>query len=102
MKAFATSLAALCATASVHAARVQLGSVRQSPPSAVVPNRYIVTLASPGGLRREAPHAAVYESLRRRDVAFTVEKEYDTADIFIGAAVTLSVRLRSLPRGYAC
>lgn len=37
------------------------------------------------------PHKILYTYLEERDVSYEVNKEYDTADIFVGAAVTLAV-----------
>ena len=35
---------------------------------------------------------AVYHSLKSRDVYFQVDKEYDSPDLFVGAASTVKVR----------
>ena len=35
---------------------------------------------------------AVYDSLKARDVSFQVDKEYDSAGIFVGALLTVKVR----------
>lgn len=90
MKTFATSFAALVVAA--QAAFVDIHAAPQGSTVRPVPNRYVVELAPGTGLRREAPHAAVYERLRARGVPMNVDKEYNVAEIFVGASVTLGVQ----------
>ncbi|KAK0476849.1 subtilisin-like protease [Armillaria novae-zelandiae] len=41
-------------------------------------------------LQGASPHEVLYAYLKERDVSYEVNTEYDTADIFVGAAVTLT------------
>lgn len=71
-------------------------NLKQSPPTTAIPTRFIIELENtPDASGKRASgsiHARIYESLRQRDVPFTVDKEFDAEGLFIGAAVTLSVR----------
>lgn len=44
------------------------------------------------------PHELLYSSLRSRGVGFTVNKEFDSQGLFVGAALTLSVSSIKLAR----
>lgn len=100
MKGFVTSLAAL--VVAVQAAKVELSSIHKGSSSAApIPGHYVVELAHPGGLRRsEAPHAAVFASLRARGVPIEVKKEFNVADIFVGASVVVAVRCYTISNNH--
>ncbi len=42
-------------------------------------------------------HEIVYDSLRKRDLGFTVEKEFDEPDLFVGSVLTLDVSISPAP-----
>ncbi|THH29254.1 hypothetical protein EUX98_g4919 [Antrodiella citrinella] len=68
---------------------------KQSVPGNAVPNKFIVEVESVGDIpgKREVetrnPHATLYSALRKRDVGFQVNKEFNHEGIFVGASVTL-------------
>lgn len=39
----------------------------------------------------QKPHNNFYEALRKRDVEFTVDREFNAEGLFVGAAITLTV-----------
>ena len=96
MRASTTSLICCLAGASSVLGALPL-NLKQSPPTTAIPTRFIIELENtPDATGKRAPgslHARVYESLRQRDIPFTVDKEFDAKGLFVGAAVTISVRL---------
>ncbi|KAH8107723.1 subtilisin-like protease [Cristinia sonorae] len=100
MKAFAWSyLCFLAFVSTAFAAKFPANAwkdaTKQSVPGNAVPNKFIVEVADaadiPGkrSLHARAPHEALYHSLRKRDVGFKVDKEFNHQGIFVGASVTL-------------
>ena len=87
-----------------------------SAPGAAVPNKFIVEVDSTSDIptkrdveSREVSgphtffnaawltdpmqaHEALYDAMRKRGVSFGVDKEFNSQGLFVGAAVTLSVR----------
>ncbi|CAL1706297.1 unnamed protein product [Somion occarium] len=69
-----------------------------STPGNIVPNKFIVEVEDassiPGkrdtGLVSREAHESLYDSLRKRDVGFKVDKEFNSKGLFVGAAVTLT------------
>lgn len=74
-------------------AAVPLSSVPRVSSSNVVPGKFIIEVSEaseiPSKRGLESVHEAVYAELRRRRVAFTVNKQFNSAGLFTGAAVTL-------------
>ncbi|TCD66303.1 hypothetical protein EIP91_001549 [Steccherinum ochraceum] len=68
---------------------------KQTIPGNAVPNKFIVEVADvsdiPGKRELGAPdsHKRLYHALRKRDVGFKVDKEFNHQGIFVGASVTL-------------
>ncbi|EIN11775.1 subtilisin-like protease [Punctularia strigosozonata HHB-11173 SS5] len=64
-----------------------------SLPNNAIPNKFIFEVASvseiPRDLQGRSPHEAVYDSLRKRGVGFTVDREFNHEGLFVGASVTL-------------
>ncbi|OCH84198.1 subtilisin-like protease [Obba rivulosa] len=86
------------ALAAAHAfATFPLSSVKKETTGFgnIVPNRFIIEVDSISDIptRRSldprAAHETLYDSLRRRGVGFTVDKEFNSQELFVGAAVTL-------------
>ncbi|KAF9028989.1 subtilisin-like protease [Hymenopellis radicata] len=89
MKTFFT-IPVLCAGLSLAA--VPLTVVKKETNLPIAPNKFIVELESTdslNGKRSVSPHARLYESLHERDVGFKIDREFNAADIFVGAALTL-------------
>jgi hypothetical protein len=73
-------------------------AARAASLSGAAPGKYIIEVAHASDIpaaKRAAttPHAAVYDALRARGTPFTVDREFNTADVFVGAAVTVDVRM---------
>ncbi|KAF7317797.1 Minor extracellular protease vpr [Mycena kentingensis (nom. inval.)] len=90
MKA-ALSFALLGAT-SAWAAKASLSNVKLGTNLPIASNKFIIEVEDASSLtKRDAPpHEYLYRALKSRDVAFDVNKEFDSPGIFTGAAVTLS------------
>ncbi|KAI0684940.1 subtilisin-like protease [Cytidiella melzeri] len=62
----------------------------------IVPNRFIVEVSSPSDIpgKRDIvtrePHELLYDHMRKREVGFSIDKEFNLPGIFVGAAVTLT------------
>ncbi|KAK7692412.1 hypothetical protein QCA50_004037 [Cerrena zonata] len=93
------TLAGLLSPASVWAATFPTSSIKNaSPPGNIVPNKFIVEVDNAAnipskrdsGLSSREAHEALYDALRKRDVGFKVDKEFNSQGLFVGAAVTLS------------
>ncbi|KAF5385811.1 hypothetical protein D9615_002603 [Tricholomella constricta] len=72
---------------------VPLSSVRRVSNLRTIPNKFIVevdSLASVPNKRSLSPHEYLYESLKKRDVVFEVDKEFNSQGLFVGAALTLT------------
>ncbi|KAJ3554568.1 hypothetical protein NM688_g3038 [Phlebia brevispora] len=65
-------------------------------PGNIVPNRFVVEVESTSDIptRRDTfprdPHKSLYEDLRKRDISFNVDREFNSPGLFVGASVTLS------------
>ena len=90
---------------------VPLSSVKRVTNLPVVPNQYIIEVDTAANIPSKRsftsvsqiaysivstkscskPLHAIYDHLKTRDVALEVDKEYDQAGVFVGAAVTLQV-----------
>ncbi|KAK2464348.1 hypothetical protein APHAL10511_003805 [Amanita phalloides] len=86
----------LCASSAL-ADVVPLSSINLDSTLSVIQNRFIVELASSNAdsedgriLEKRQPHELLYASLAERNVPFQVDREYDTASVFVGAAITLN------------
>ncbi|KAF9526570.1 pyrolysin [Crepidotus variabilis] len=79
----------------VLAAKVPLSSVQRGSklPNNVVPNEFIIEVDELSKIPTKRSYArsldAIYDHLQARDVSFDVKKEYDSAGIFVGAAVSV-------------
>ncbi|KAF9264126.1 subtilisin-like protease [Marasmius fiardii PR-910] len=82
-------------------------SVKDAGDKATLPflkNRYIVEVdsISESGFQLETAHNQLYESLKSRDVAFVINKEFDYPGIFVGVSMSLeksedAVKLTAAP-----
>lgn len=68
--------------------------VKNSTPANIVPGRYVVEMSDISGLGGKrsyiaSPHKELYETLRRRAIAFEVKNEFDEKDIWVGATLQL-------------
>ncbi|CAE7226259.1 unnamed protein product [Rhizoctonia solani] len=81
---------ACAAAAQLVSAAVDIKSVKHASTAPIVPNSYIVELASGSHLKRgfASPHEEFYHDLESRDTKWKVTKEY-SEDLLVGAAVTL-------------
>ncbi|KAI0745166.1 subtilisin-like protease [Earliella scabrosa] len=87
----------LAATGSVFAAKFSPSSITR--PNArfgnTLPNKFIVEVENasdiPGkrDLDTRSAHEIVYDSLRKRDLGFKVDKEFDEPGLFLGSVLTL-------------
>ncbi|PFH47296.1 hypothetical protein AMATHDRAFT_198228 [Amanita thiersii Skay4041] len=74
---------------------ISIPSTEPDASTSVVPNRYFIELDGStelllkrdGGKRK--PHEIVYESLKKREIKFHVNREFHSEDLFVGAAVTI-------------
>lgn len=97
MKSFVWSVLAVYALLTTAlAAKIPLSSLRnaKSKNGNIVPNRFIVELSTPLGhtkrdLSSRETHEALYSHMRKRNVGFQVDKEFNSPGLFVGAAVTL-------------
>ncbi|KAG5633965.1 hypothetical protein DXG03_006448, partial [Asterophora parasitica] len=70
-----------------------LSSIQSISNLQTVPNKFIVEvdkIADIHGKRSLSPHEDLYKNLRKRDVGFEVNKEFNAPNIFVGAALTLN------------
>ncbi|KAI0779500.1 subtilisin-like protease [Fomes fomentarius] len=87
----------LAATGTAFAAKFSPSSISHATAGFgnTLPNKFIVEVENandiPGkrDLDTRSAHEIVYDSLRKRDLGFTVEKEFDEPDLFIGSVLTL-------------
>ncbi|TFK50631.1 subtilisin-like protease [Heliocybe sulcata] len=90
------SLLSLAFGAACVAATVPLSSVKKATtaPNNVVEGEYIVEMKDVQGLGGKrafaSMHDTLYRSLRKRDIAFDVKKEYNQPGIMVGATLKLS------------
>lgn len=105
----------LLGSSAYAAAKFDKSSLENAPlPAGIVANKFIIEIAPPPNARRDVvsrevgpsavlpfrlftrfigqAHESLYHHLRRRDVSFLIDKEYNSPDIFVGASVTLEVR----------
>ncbi|KAG5639025.1 hypothetical protein H0H81_007638 [Sphagnurus paluster] len=93
MKSLAWALVPSVLSTGLALGAVPLSSVKRVSNQPTVANKFIVevdTLANIPNKRDLSAHEFLYESLRKRDVAFEVDKEYDSQGLFVGAALTLN------------
>ncbi|KAF8521827.1 subtilisin-like protease [Gautieria morchelliformis] len=74
-------------------AAVPLSSVQRTVSTRLVPNRFIVELDSVSDLPgKRNVHDAFYSALEKRaGGSFTVDRQFNTANVFVGAAISVSV-----------
>ncbi|KAF9010760.1 pyrolysin [Cyathus striatus] len=85
-------LPALLCAISVHTAH-PISSVKKESNIPTVPNKFIVEVDDLSDIQKRSfarPHEYLYRSLKERDVAFDIDKEYDASGLFVGAALTLN------------
>lgn len=75
-------------------ATIPLSSVKRATTLNIVENKFIIEVDSAADIpqvrRGLGTHEALYEELQKRAIGFHVNKEFDSAGIFIGASVTLA------------
>ncbi|KAF9467400.1 pyrolysin [Collybia nuda] len=82
-------------SASTALAAVPLSSIKRVSNVPIVANKFIVEvedLSSFSPNKRSpyaSPHEALYTSLRKRDIGFEVDKEFNVEGLFVGAVLTL-------------
>ncbi|CAE6403377.1 unnamed protein product [Rhizoctonia solani] len=81
-------IVACAAAAQLVSAAVDIKSVKHKSTAPIVPNTYIVEIASGNHLKRgfASPHEELYHDLKRRDAKWEVTKEYSD-ELLTGAAV---------------
>ncbi|EDR11679.1 pyrolysin [Laccaria bicolor S238N-H82] len=71
-----------------------ISSVKRESNLPVVPNKFIVEVDVLSNIPNKRSFTrsldAVYDLLKSRDVSFQVDKEYDSPDLFVGAALTVT------------
>lgn len=83
-------------TSSIDAQVASLSGISKTTTLLTQTNRFIIEvddaskIPTKRSLERASPHEILYTYLEERDVSYEVDVEYDTADIFVGAAVTLA------------
>ncbi|PBK73461.1 subtilisin-like protease [Armillaria solidipes] len=83
-------------TISVNAQVASLSGIAKTTTLLTQTNKFIIEvddatkIPTKRSLEGASPHEILYAYLEERDVSYEVNKEYDTADIFVGAAVTLA------------
>ncbi|KAK0462601.1 subtilisin-like protease [Desarmillaria tabescens] len=81
---------------SVNAQVASLSGIAKTTTLLTQTNKFIIEvddasqIPTKRSLKGASPHEILYAYLEERDVSYEVDKEYNTADIFVGAAVTLA------------
>ncbi|KAG6820281.1 hypothetical protein H0H93_002893 [Arthromyces matolae] len=75
-------------------ARVSPSDVKKTSTIPEVPNKFIVEVDSISDISHKrslsSPHEKFYDSLKKRNILFDVDKEYDVQGLFVGVALTLN------------
>ncbi|KAG8967619.1 hypothetical protein FRC03_009648 [Tulasnella sp. 419] len=97
MRPFTVAATAIAALSPVVSAAVDLSTIRRVSSVQVVPDTYIVELEQPSLLRGSSaskraysPHDALYKGLRKRAASWETTKEYNDAEVFVGASVKMT------------
>ncbi|RDB16703.1 Minor extracellular protease vpr [Hypsizygus marmoreus] len=93
MKSFVWLIAPSLLSTGLVLSAVPLSSVKRESNLPTVANKFIVevdTLSSIPDKRDLSPHEYLYEVLKKRDVSFEVNKEFNSQGLFVGAALTLT------------
>lgn len=90
MKTAITAITCVLTGASLAGAISSLRPPRNAQPRAPTTNRYIVELEQGQGWQESASlHRRMYQFLEDQDILFTVDREFDHEELFVGVAVTL-------------
>ncbi|PPR04383.1 hypothetical protein CVT26_004221 [Gymnopilus dilepis] len=92
--AFWALLPSILAATAVFGAKFPLSQVPRVSKTPTVPNQFIIEVAQLSDIPTKRSFTrsldAVYATLQERGVSFDVTKEFDSAGLFVGAAVTLN------------